>query len=161
MQRTLGGRTVDPGGEAGEQDTAVAHDLGAELPRRAHAIRCCAAGADDGDGRAVVDLRQRAAHIEHQRRVIDLQQTLRVGRVLDRQDADVLPVTDGERTVGIAQILVLQHPELLRAQWDTDAVVRFSGKIYIARRAEMLHKRELHLRAHAKAHGQPDPVLQL
>ena len=161
VQRTLGGRAVDPSGETGKQNTAMAHDLGAELTRRAHAIRRCAARTDDGDSRTVIDLRQSAAHIEHQRRVIDLQQALRIDRILDRQDADVLPVTDGERTVGIAQILVLQHPELLRAQWDTDAVVRFSGKIYIARRAEMLHERELHLRAHTEAHGQPDPVLQL
>ena len=161
VQRPLGGRAVDPGGEAGEQDAAVAHDLGAELSRRAHAIRRCAAGADDGDGRTVVDLRQRAAHIEHQRRIIDLQQTLRIGRILDRQDADVLPVADGERAVGIAQVLILQQPELLRAQRNTDAVIRLCGKIHIARRAKMLHERELHLRAHAKAHGQPDPVLQL
>ena len=73
----------------------------------------------------------------------------------------MLPVADGERALGLMQVLIQQQTQLLRAQRDTDAVVRLRGKIHIARRAEVLHKRELHLRPHAEAHGQPDPVFEL
>ena len=108
LEGPLEGGRVDALGQAGEHQHPRPGQLQAQPPRHGHAVGGTLPGAHDGDGQLLVKAEEPPLHIEHQGKVVELEQTLRVGRVLIGQQGDAQPVAVAQDALRPLQGLVRQ-----------------------------------------------------
>ena len=104
---------------AADRDKAGLRQLRADRPGDLHAVARRLPRADDRDARHGVEIRPPAADIQHDRRVLDLPQAVRVGGVRNGQDADVLACALRDDLCSLVRRFVAQQLDMLPPQTGT------------------------------------------
>ena len=147
-QRALERHGVNAVCAAGDDKTAHPPDLKAERFRLHHPIAGGFACTDHGNDRSRVKIRHRAAAIEHQRRVVEIAQTLGVGRVLHSDDLDVLLEAVAQDLICTVQFFILQRRRFAQTlDLPQRSLIREPDLL----RRRKLSKQEVHL-------PKPDPL---
>ena len=104
---------------AADRDKAGLRQLRADRPGDLHAVARRLPRADDRDARHSVEIRPPAADIQHDRRILNLPQAVRVGGVRNGQDADVLACALRDDLFGLVRRFVAQQLDMLPPQTGT------------------------------------------
>ena len=157
LEGPLEGGRVDALGQAGEHQRPRPGQLQAQPPRHGHAVGGTLPGPHDGDGQLLVKAEEPPLHIEHQGKVVELEQTLRVGRVLVGQQGDAQPVAVAQDALRPLQGLVRQgaaKPFTQRKQFVLPGV----GEVGRLCGAEPAHQRRGRLGPEALPGGEPQQI---
>ena len=149
----------------GGGDAAAERAPAAQLPRqpggRVHAVGGGLPGTHHGDGHLLVKGELPPLPVQHHGRLVDGLQPLRVGGVLEGQQADAQPVAVPQNPVRPVQGLLHQGTDRLPAQPAQGLKGTPVGGVYLLRTAEPLQQAHGDLPRNPPPLGEPDPVLQI
>ena len=100
--------------QQGNHRAAALDDLSGELGAHLQAVYAVVPCTDHRDGDPIIQYREAAFDIEYHGRGENMPQPLRIGGILQADDADVLFFTDIRELLGQAQITPLQHSRFRR-----------------------------------------------
>ncbi len=161
LQRPTNSGGVDTLCHAGDHQRALSGQIGGQLHRRLDAVRRGLPGAHHSDGRLVIKGKLPPLPIQHQGRLGNGLEPLRIGGVLKSKQLDAVPLTVTQHHIGLIQRLIHQGADGGVRQTAHHPICLLIGCMNQLRGSEALQHPHGVLPRQPLAEGQPDPVLQI